>query len=280
MKPPIVTTKTITTPGRDIKLTLALQPQPPIPPLSTPPSVEPGDPPAVCIADIDGLFWLTDADGTFSETAEVAYLLPSPDQAAGPVLAVAGIIGETCGAVADWQTAWTPASGSGGDPGVVEDGNRLVIWPKADTEPGVLTVTGRIHGHRYGPISLTVLRYECTCYGSGSGATTGTDTFAFDPLRWNTGLVDEWRITGFGAPPSSYTATITGTWPPGTTFAWTTTTDGTIGGITYAAVALELTLDYAGGVQAQGTFTASVTATGPLGTTHTLGPITFTVTPY
>lgn len=277
MKPPIVTTKTIATAGRDIKLTLALQPQPPTPPLNAQPDADPASP-VVCIPDIEGLFWLTDADGTFSATAEVAYLLPAPDQAAGPVLAVAGLIGESCGALADWQTGWTPASGSGGNPGVFEDGNRLLVWPKTGTEPGLLTVTATVNQKKYGPISLTVLRYECACYGSGGS--TGSDVFAFDPLRWNTGLADESRITGFGAPSSSYTATVTGSWPTGTAFDWTLTPDGYIGGITYSATGEVLTLDYAGGVQPAGTFTATVTATGPLGSTQTLGPVTFTVYPY
>lgn len=282
MKPPIVTTKTLTTPGRDIKLTLALQPQPPITLLNAQPGADPVSP-AVCIPDIEGLFWLTDADGTFSATAEVAYLLPLPDQAAGPVLAVAGIIGETCGELADWQTGWAPASGSGGDPGIHEDGNRLVVWPKPDTEPGLLTVTARVNGHRYGPITLTVLRYECGCYGSGG---SGGDVFAFDPLVWNTGLVDESRVTGHGTPDSSYTATVTGTWPDGTTFDWAVNITEPLAfesfdyPIGYSSSGLTLTLTYRGGVWAPGTVTVTVTATGPLGSTQILGPITFTLYPY
>ena len=123
----IETTKTITTPGRNVELTLALQPQPPITLLNAQPGTETPLTP-VCIPDIEGLFWFSDADGTFSAAAEVAYLLPVPDQAAGPTLAVAGIVGETCGAPVTWRTGWTSESGTGGDPGVYEDGARLVVW--------------------------------------------------------------------------------------------------------------------------------------------------------
>ena len=100
--------------------------------------------PTPCIPDALRLAWFTDSAGTFSETAEAAYLLPAPDLAAGPVLAVAGILGETCGAKIQWITTWTPESGEGGDPGLLEDDARLVVWPTADTLPGLLSVRARI----------------------------------------------------------------------------------------------------------------------------------------
>ena len=59
---------------------------------------------------------------------------------------------------------------------------------KADTEPGLLSVKATVNQQTYGPILLTILRYECVCYCYGSGGSGGTDAFAFDPLRWNTGL--------------------------------------------------------------------------------------------
>lgn len=122
---------------------------------------------APCVPTALQLVWFTDAAGTFSETSEAAYLLPDPDLAAGPVLAVAGIIGETCDAPVQWITAWAP-EGTGGEPGLFEDGTRLVVWPKTGSGPGLLTVWAHIAGRRYGPINLTVLRYECAGYGYGS----------------------------------------------------------------------------------------------------------------
>lgn len=120
-----------------------------------------------CVPDALQLVWFTDADGTFSETTEAAYLLPEPDLAAGPVLAVAGILGETCGATVQWITEWTPEV-DGGAPGLFPDGQRLVVWPQAGAGPGLLTVRALVAGKSYGPIVLTVLRYECVCYGYGS----------------------------------------------------------------------------------------------------------------
>lgn len=275
MRPPIVTTKTLTTPGRDIKLTLALQPQP-ITPLMEPSAAEP----VVCVPDIEGLFWLSDADGTFSETAEAAYLLPLPDQAAGPVLAVAGLIGETCGALADWKTGWDPASGFGGAPGVYKDGNRLLIWPKEDTEPGLLSVKATVNQRTYGPILLTLLRYECVCYGSGGSVVP--EVWGLNPLRWESGMTEEFYTSTFLGPDGSISATVTGTWPPGTSFNWSVTGTGSVfAPVNWAATDHVLTLNYRGwGSGAGGTLTATVTATTPGGATQTVGPITFIYYPY
>ncbi len=92
-------------------------------------------------------------------------------------------------------------------------------------------------------------------------------------------------MTGHGTPDSSYTATVTGTWPDGTTFDWAVNITGPLAEdpsdpVTYSVSGLTLTLNYVGGVWAPGTVTATVTATGPLGSTQTLGPITFTLYPY
>jgi len=146
--------------GRSIGVTYKMVKLPPIAPSYIPDALP-------CIPDALQLVWFTDTDGTFSETAEAAYLLPEPDLAAGPVLAVAGILGETCGATVQWLTEWTPEV-DGGDPGLYQDGNRLVVWPQAGAGPGLLTVRAFIAGKNYGPIVLTILRYECVSYGYGA----------------------------------------------------------------------------------------------------------------
>lgn len=138
-------------PGQDTALTLRMTPQGVTP--------EPVEPVPDCEPAITGLFWFSDSTGLFDQDVEAAYLLA--EGAAGPVLGVAGLVGEDCRWTVNWTTAWTPASGTGGDPGYLEDGGRLVVYPLADTAPGVLEVSAEHGGQSYGPILLNVLRYSC-----------------------------------------------------------------------------------------------------------------------
>ncbi len=219
---------------------------------------------APCVPTGLQLAWFTDGAGTFSETAEAAYLLPVGEGAAGPVLGIAGIIGETCGAKIFWAAAWTPESGSGGNPGVYEDGARLIIWPKPDTEPGILTVTARVDNKNYGPIALTVLRYACLPYYD----------FYVDPLTWIDGntYITDYR----DGPTFNPTAIVTGTWPPGTSFAWTHTTG--LAGFTVSIADNTLSVSYL--EPSEGTFIASCVVTIPTGKQWAVGPITLRVLPY
>lgn len=146
-------TRKVKAPGREIALTVPLGP----------PASEPIPD---CDPDVSGLFWFSDSTGLFDQDVEAAYLLT--EGAAGPVLAVAGLVGEDCRLPVVWTKTWTPASGDGGDPGYLEDGARLVVYPLADTAPGVLEVSAEHDGQRYGPILLTVLRYSCYCYCYGA----------------------------------------------------------------------------------------------------------------
>lgn len=124
-----------------------------------------------CEPDVTGLFWFSDSSsGQYDQEVEAAYLLT--EGAAGPVLAVAGLIGESCDLPVTWTKTWTPASGTGGAPGYFEDGGRLVVYPLADTVPGVLEVSAEHGGQSYGPILLTVLRYSCYGYSQYCTAPT------------------------------------------------------------------------------------------------------------
>ena len=145
-------------PGRNTGLRLVLRPVSPEP--------EPEPEPAPCEPAISGLFWFSDSTGAFDQDVEAAYLLP--EGAAGPTLAVAALRGETCGLPVTWTRDWTPAVEDGAAPGAFEDGARLVVYPLADTAPGVLEVSAEHAGQPYGPILLGVLRYSCYCYGSGA----------------------------------------------------------------------------------------------------------------
>ncbi len=223
---------------------------------------------APCVPDALKLVWFTDATGTFSETAEAAYLLPDPDLAAGPVLAVAGILGETCGAEIQWLTAWAP-EGTGGEPGVFQDGNRLVVWPQAGSGPGLLTVRAFIAGKSYGPIVLTVLRYECAGYGYACAA----GEFALDPLTWSNGETDIVEILGSGNMSYGHLSVVSGSWPVGTVFEWALDY-GLVATITTRFNALLVSGNIDTG---SGWLNASVTATTPDGKTETVGSITLTV---
>ena len=228
---------------------------------------------APCVPTALQLVWFTDAAGTFSETSEAAYLLPLPDLAAGPVLAVAGVLGETCGAPIQWITAWAP-EGTDGEPGLFEDGNRLVVWPKPGCGPGLLTVWAHIAGRKYGPINLTVLRYQCAGYGYEYGYLS----FSLDPLTWweTGGTAIEFTNTRDN-PGVTQTATVTGTWPAGTVFVWSGI-DSPPYGFTASSVENVLTVTF--NSFAFGTLIASVTATTPTGETATVGSVILTVYPY
>jgi hypothetical protein len=223
-----------------------------------------------CVPTALQLAWFTDSAGAFSETAEAAYLLPLPDLAAGPVLAVAGILGETCGAPIQWITAWAP-EGTDDEPGLFEDGNRLVVWPKPGCGPGLLTVWAHIAGRRYGPINLTVLRYQCAGYGYEYSV------FSLDPLTWETGATTIEFTNTWDNPGVTHTATVTGTWPAGTAFVWSGI-DSPPYGFTASGVENVLTVSF--NSFAAGTLTASCTAHYPDGSSETVGPITLTVYPY
>jgi hypothetical protein len=133
-----------------------------------------------CEPDVTGLFWFSDSTGAFDQDVEAAYLLA--EGAAGPLLGLAKLVGETCDLPVTWTKTWMPESGTGGDPGYFEDGARLVVYPLADTAPGVLEVSAEHDGQSYGPILLTVLRYSCYCYCYGSAAAQAMQWFDFQAV--------------------------------------------------------------------------------------------------
>lgn len=193
----MIRTQTLTVPGREIALTLPMGLSP------TPcPEVAP------CVSAIQGLFWFSDLTGDFTEISEAVYLLAAG--AAGPLLGMARVLGETCGEVA-WSHQWTPADGAiGGGPGLVNDGARLIVYPLATTVPGLLSVSATVAGQSFGPIVLTLLRYVC-----GYGYTDPTPPAP--SLRWEDGS------TAISAPAGSSIAAHTATllnWPEGVAFDW------------------------------------------------------------
>jgi hypothetical protein len=188
-----VTVKIIPVPGRNIELTV---------------SIAKGTPD--CTPTPLTLAWFTDQSGAFTEQAEAVQLLPNDAEGpAGPVLAVAGLLGETCGSPITWSATWTPDAG-GGAPGWWEDGARLVVWPRTETAPGHLTVQVEVDGHVYGPIVLAVTRYEC----SASACTPNL-----------TGLsVNQTTVALLGGNFFSDAAIrVTGDWCPDCTAAWSFT---------------------------------------------------------
>jgi|GEM_PF-1510532 hypothetical protein len=133
----------LTVPGQDAGLKLTLQPL-----------VEAQGGAGPCVPQPTGLAWFSDATAEFSELAEAAYLLPA--EPVGPVLAVARVLGETCGNVA-WSSEWTPQSGTGGAPETAGVGADLLVYPATGGGPGVLSVTAECGGQTLGPILLTLL---------------------------------------------------------------------------------------------------------------------------
>ncbi len=117
---------------------------------------------AECKPAPTGLFWFSDETGDFKQIAEAAYLSATAE-AASPVLAVAKVLGETCGSV-DWSMAWTPAEGTGGDPAIKADGSLLYVYQAVGSAPGELRVSAQCGGQTLGPIALTLL----AATGSGS----------------------------------------------------------------------------------------------------------------
>ena len=214
--------------------------------------------------------WFTESTGQFSETSEAAYLLPEPDTIGGPVLAVAGLIGTPCAEV-QWVTSWDADSGD--SPGIYQDGQRLVVYPVAGMSPGLLTAWASVNGRRYGPIVLTVLRYECAGYGYGYGAGC---IMALDPLTWDDGTVNIGEVNAQTIPDKTHLAVVQGTWPEGTVFTWTVSAlpDGFAAMTNHNALAI---IYYA---YAAGNVTASVTATTLTGETQTVGEISLSVYAY
>lgn len=134
------TTPVLTVPGQDAGLKLTLQP-----------AVEPARP---CRPAPAGLAWFSDASADFTEISEAAYLLPN--EPIGPLLALARVLGETCGEV-KWSTEWTPAAGTGGAPEAVGVGADLLVYPAIGGGPGQLSVSADCGGQSLGSILLTLL---------------------------------------------------------------------------------------------------------------------------
>ena len=142
--------KPIRAAGRAIELTAALAGAPP------------------CIPDPTGLFWFSETTGDFTEAAEAAYFIspePDPFDSAGPLIAVARVLGETCGGVV-WSWIWTPeplpdpppeGATLASAPAVLEDGASLLIYPAPGYGAGDLSVTAECAGQSLGPILLTLL---------------------------------------------------------------------------------------------------------------------------
>lgn len=142
--------KPIRVPGRAIELTAALAGAPP------------------CVPDPTGLFWFSEATGDFTEAAEAAYFISpesDPFDPAGPLIAVARVLGETCGGVV-WSWIWTPeplpdpppeGATLASAPAVLEDGASLLVYPASGYGAGEMSVTAECAGRTFGPILLTLL---------------------------------------------------------------------------------------------------------------------------
>lgn len=150
--------RSIKVPGRSIELTAAIAGAPP------------------CVPDPTGLFWFSETTGDFTESAEAAYFVSpeaDPFDPAGPLVAVARVMGETCGGVV-WSWIWTPeplpdpppeGATLASAPAVLEDGASLLIYPAPGYGAGELSVTAECAGRTFGPILLTLLPLEA---GGGS----------------------------------------------------------------------------------------------------------------
>ena len=206
------------------------------------PPTLPGTPPVA----VPQLVWLNDQTGAFTTTSETAL------HDVAQVLAIAGLLGELNGAGIQWTTQWTPATGSGGAPGTTQDGPRLIVWPQADTVPGVLAVRAIVKGQTYGPITLTIQPVNAV----------------LQPLTWSTGNADESFV--YYGTSQLYAAAISGSWPPETIFEWTI--DGSCANSITAHNAVAM--DTVG----TGVMSASAVVTAPHCAPQALGPITLTVT--
>jgi hypothetical protein len=107
-----------------------------------------------CAVAIDGLYWFSDESGNFDATVEAA----AP---AGPVLAIAKLVGDICDEDVIWTTEWTPEETEGPAPDTLENGAYLLVFPTETTAIGILAVTAECNGETYGPILLNVIQSIC-----------------------------------------------------------------------------------------------------------------------
>lgn len=212
------------TAGPSVGLTLRLTP--------LAPAAEP------CAPDITGLFWFSDASGAFDAQAEAAYLLP--EGGAGPILAAAKLVGETCDGEVTWTTSWTPQAPGGHGPVARHDGPDFVAYPADDTAPGILSVSAELDGVTHGPIILILMRYVCYGYGSGGASCSG-----LTGISWENGS----KTASESGSSWSHTGTITGTFPPGTTITWTFVWTGSpTGSLSFSGSGTTCTLTCSGSV--------------------------------
>lgn len=198
--------KPIRAAGRAIELTAALAGAPP------------------CIPDPTGLFWFSETTGDFTEAAEAAYFIspePDPFDSAGPLIAVARVLGETCGGVV-WSWIWTPeplpdpppeGATLASAPAVLEDGASLLIYPAPGYGAGELAVSAECAGRAFGPILLVLLPLavssEC-CPEPVAGESSA--------VLFGGKLVGHFRIDGKNLQSLR---------DGGLSTSWTTSTDGT-----------------------------------------------------
>jgi len=169
-----------------------------------------------CEPVVDGLFWFSDASGAFDARAEAAYLLP--EGAAGPVLGIARLTGETCDQPITWRATWTPQTPDGPPPLYNKEGSDLIVYPSATTAPGVLMVSAEFGGRTFGPILLTILLYQCAGYYGAAGSGCAT----LDSMTWDSGG----KSVSESGSSWSHVGTITGSFPEGTVFEWSFTWSG------------------------------------------------------
>lgn len=152
--------RAIPVPGRDISMGVSMAAAADVAPAAIP-----------CQPAPTGLAWFSDLNGAFDQSAEAATV------AAGPVLGVARVLGETCGEVIAWSTTWTPDVGPGGPPGMIEIGTDLIVYPISGTLPGELSVSATLGETSFGPILLTLI--EST---GGGACTANMDRLFWEPI--------------------------------------------------------------------------------------------------
>lgn len=201
-------TKIVAVPGRTIGLT--------VPMIASASAASEED----CEPEIAGLYWFSDASGAFDAETEAVYLMPNGEPA-GPVAAVAKLIGETCGKTITWAEDWTPDDQNApGPPLYFQADPYLLVYVDGDTAPGTLSVSATCNGADYGPIALTFVAYDCSCQAD------------ITALEWN----DPWRMytptwtmtvcsSALNPDPDTVTATasLVGTWCPNCVVDWTLT---------------------------------------------------------
>lgn len=197
--------KAVPVPGRSIAFTAALAGAAP------------------CVPDPTGLFWFSEATGDFTEAAEAAYVLvpeADPFDPAGPIVAQARVIGETCGEVV-WSWTWTPQAlpdppPQGATlavaPGVLEDGANLIVYPVPGYGAGDLAVSAECAGRTFGPILLTLLPKEgggAECCPEPSAGQLQTSfigdhaayLFPVAGINLNSGIETAWSVDYAGDDP-------------------------------------------------------------------------------